>query len=733
MYSHHKKFILLALIVVWLFLSIGPSFATFNYRTEININNSGSSELTNYTISISFDTPTYISQGKLRNDCGDIRFTDCSSFNPNDWPYKYPYWIENCSNTSGTNSTIYIKIDRIPANSVKTIYMFFGNSSYLKEDNMSNVFLFAEDGTGSGGMTAYGYNGTNCTYNLSSIDGQLINGIYCSTYGYASAERYKYIDKNMDNLEVVARMRYSHSVSTGYINLTHSMYIYLYSYSSQNSIDIGPGICFSGGGYSNDGYFYYGVSTYCSTTSYPPDSRDWNKVIIRTNSTHVYMNFMGLSSSTVYFPGRYKLYSIRLKEGEGYFTGNITTWIDWIYIREINPNVSITLGKVEVLNTSCSVLCVGKTDGFYKCLQAGSCGCYNNRGTPTLVPYNSSYYCYNCYAYDVDSTSSYCTSYAGASSWAIGGSPCLGSPPAQDGRYSSYGCNSYCCGDDTDEYKINSSVINSTPFQNFNPYTDRYGCCNLTTGCVWNNSCYFSNIYYMNMVGDAVCMTYGSNSYWIHADDNSSACAATCINKYYKENWRNTFIYVYCSRNNWASGGEITEVPYAIGSRCCGDDDNEIITISELFNSTNFNSFIPGDMVACCNSTSKCAYNDKCYQNLSIINDALCYNNFSKNYSIVFNYSGEGSFWIHPDDYEWACSLYGQIKGIPTYWNMPNVRYPYCCGDDEGEYPITLISNNTNFESFRIPSFTSCCAQPYSCSYENEQIPNCYPNGTRYP
>jgi len=47
----------------------------FTYRQQITISNSGS-ELSDYQTNITLNTQALISAGKMRSDCGDIRFTD---------------------------------------------------------------------------------------------------------------------------------------------------------------------------------------------------------------------------------------------------------------------------------------------------------------------------------------------------------------------------------------------------------------------------------------------------------------------------------------------------------------------------------------------------------------------------------------------------------------------------------------------------------------------------------
>ena len=48
----------------------------WNYYREIFITNNVDQDLTDYQIKITLDTASLIAEGKMRSDCGDIRFAD---------------------------------------------------------------------------------------------------------------------------------------------------------------------------------------------------------------------------------------------------------------------------------------------------------------------------------------------------------------------------------------------------------------------------------------------------------------------------------------------------------------------------------------------------------------------------------------------------------------------------------------------------------------------------------
>ncbi|MBU5678907.1 MAG: DUF2341 domain-containing protein [Candidatus Aenigmarchaeota archaeon] len=109
---------------------------SFSYRRPITITNTAGA-LTDYQVLVTLDTASLISQGKMRSDCGDIRFTD------SDGATKLSYWIESGCNSA--NTRIWIKIPSIPRTSTKLIYMYYGNSSVTSESNGAAVFDFFDD------------------------------------------------------------------------------------------------------------------------------------------------------------------------------------------------------------------------------------------------------------------------------------------------------------------------------------------------------------------------------------------------------------------------------------------------------------------------------------------------------------------------------------------------------------------------------------------------------------
>jgi len=110
---------------------------SWRYRVPIYITENSGKNLVNYTIKLIVDTQTPISQGKMRSDCGDIRFVS------QDGSTKLPYWIESGINTPST--VIWVKIPLIPASGTIVIYMYYGNPSATSESDKNAVGIVSDD------------------------------------------------------------------------------------------------------------------------------------------------------------------------------------------------------------------------------------------------------------------------------------------------------------------------------------------------------------------------------------------------------------------------------------------------------------------------------------------------------------------------------------------------------------------------------------------------------------
>jgi len=120
------------------------------YVQDIEINNSGNPAFTNIQILIVINTQTPITQGKMKADGSDIRFTatKCGQF--------LSYWIESGINTP--NTEIWVKVPSIPANGVEFIHMYYGNPAATAMSSFpsvfTNVMTISTSQTLSGNQTA---------------------------------------------------------------------------------------------------------------------------------------------------------------------------------------------------------------------------------------------------------------------------------------------------------------------------------------------------------------------------------------------------------------------------------------------------------------------------------------------------------------------------------------------------------------------------------------------------
>ncbi|MEM2190758.1 MAG: DUF2341 domain-containing protein [Archaeoglobaceae archaeon] len=105
------------------------SFSYYNqYRIESSVN------LVDYQVKIILNTTALIAQGKMRNDCGDLRVYDANL-------NELPYWIDRCNHN---NTTLWTKLS-IPQGT-SYIFVVYGNQNATSKSNGTAVFnYFFED------------------------------------------------------------------------------------------------------------------------------------------------------------------------------------------------------------------------------------------------------------------------------------------------------------------------------------------------------------------------------------------------------------------------------------------------------------------------------------------------------------------------------------------------------------------------------------------------------------
>ena len=158
--------------------------------------------MTDYQILTTIDTTTLITAGKMRSDCGDIRFTDT------DGSTLLSYWIESDCNTVSTK--IWVKIPSIPVGT-NTIYIYYNNPT-ATYDNLvggTNTFMFFDDFLGSSMDTSKWQrisSGGSTTVSNSILD------MWTTTSAYETWIAY---NKYPVNSSAIVRFKISTDASTG--------------------------------------------------------------------------------------------------------------------------------------------------------------------------------------------------------------------------------------------------------------------------------------------------------------------------------------------------------------------------------------------------------------------------------------------------------------------------------------------------------------------------------------
>ena len=118
----------------------GTCYPGWSYRKPITINNSNPTVLTDFQVKLSLNTASLITSGKMLATGNDIRFSDSTCA-------KLFYYVQDSINNISTN--IWVRVNSIPANSSKTIYLYYGNPVALSESNPDSTFLLFDDFKGS--------------------------------------------------------------------------------------------------------------------------------------------------------------------------------------------------------------------------------------------------------------------------------------------------------------------------------------------------------------------------------------------------------------------------------------------------------------------------------------------------------------------------------------------------------------------------------------------------------
>ena len=118
---------------------------TFRFRRGINITNPNSYDLENYQVNFSIDTSSLIDEGKMNEDCSDIRFTYLNRSTNTE--IEIPYYIDGECDVSG-ETKIWVKVPFIQGGGYERIYLYYGNLTPVEsESDIEEVFSYSEPRT----------------------------------------------------------------------------------------------------------------------------------------------------------------------------------------------------------------------------------------------------------------------------------------------------------------------------------------------------------------------------------------------------------------------------------------------------------------------------------------------------------------------------------------------------------------------------------------------------------
>lgn len=109
--------------------------SSWKYRKLVTITENQNKDIINYSVNMTIDTETLISESKMQPGCSDIRFADTTS-------NKLDYYVDRGCNSNAT--VVWVKAN-LTAGSEKEIYMYYGNPSAANTSNATNTFLFFDD------------------------------------------------------------------------------------------------------------------------------------------------------------------------------------------------------------------------------------------------------------------------------------------------------------------------------------------------------------------------------------------------------------------------------------------------------------------------------------------------------------------------------------------------------------------------------------------------------------
>jgi parallel beta-helix repeat protein len=277
------------------------------------------SEFTSYTYDRAFDAfGILINSVSLDSHCqadfDDIRFTK------SDGTTQLDYWIE--SKTDGSNATVWIEFDSIPASpSTATFYIYYNSSSAASASNGNNTFPFFDDFSGSLDTDKW----TTVQGSISTNSGNLVLEGTTGTRGIIQQNSTNY-PGYADDIAIYARwyLQGAAALNANTIALGEAGYTdnrdLIYTSSTANSVTAAT--------------YEDGSNTYNTLTNM--DTGNWHVwSILRDYDVNVKFYYEGILeyTSTTNLPDGTLLASFY--EGSAASTYG---YIDWVFTRNYTPN-----------------------------------------------------------------------------------------------------------------------------------------------------------------------------------------------------------------------------------------------------------------------------------------------------------------------------------------------------------------------------------------------------------
>ncbi|MFH2020793.1 MAG: DUF2341 domain-containing protein, partial [archaeon] len=285
---------------------------SFSYRKNISIESSIASSVNNSIVLVNFSTTSLISQGRMRSDCGDIRFVNLNNIE-----------LQYTSETSTCNSgnTVYWVWTNLTGNTNTTIWAYYGNSNaslktdYSNPDNSLIAYYHFDNSSSYGEKDILAYDFSKKNNNLTCSGGTCPARTLSGKYGAA----YYYNNDEYINTALPITVPGNVTISV-WMNSTDSPALYERILDLAQSATVGLQIIFGPSGdfgIDNSG----GPTSQVSSTGY--NNGAWHNIIVTRNSTAylVYIDGRYIGSSGGTFPTYTKLYIGRRSDGSSPYVG----------------------------------------------------------------------------------------------------------------------------------------------------------------------------------------------------------------------------------------------------------------------------------------------------------------------------------------------------------------------------------------------------------------------------